>query len=397
MLSGWAALAELATRVRVLAVDGPEIAPWDELVDQVQRLLGEHGVIVETLDARHGMASWTTIVALTSLTELADDPDFESLASVALEDLFEQPVQAEPSGPSVTVIFGPGAALSDHDLLWYFDQPKRCAEAAVATGSARNLGQRDVSDTSTTRRLFYVDWPILDRHRETIAPAVSLWIDGQDARRPSALEARTLAATAAALVHQPFRTRPIFNTTPWGGHWGQRQLGVGTDQPNTAVGYELIAPESGVLIGDRADLTVEIPFQLLVSLCPTELLGEEVHDRFGTSFPIRFDYLDTVDGGDLSVHCHPQAGFMREIFGWPYTQHDSYYVMVAGNGGNIFLGLRDDADIDAFHAEAARASRRASPSTSAGTSKPSRRWPTNSISSRLEPRTAAESATSSSR
>ncbi|WP_337308932.1 hypothetical protein [Candidatus Aeolococcus gillhamiae] len=361
MLSGWAALAELATRVRVLAVDGPEIAPWDELVDQVQRLLGEHGVIVETLDARHGMASWTTIVALTSSTELADDPDFESLASVALEDLFEQPVQAEPSGPSVTVIFGPGAALSDHDLLWYFDQPKRCAEAAVATGSARNLGQRDVSDKSTTRRLFYVDWPILDRHRETIAPAVSLWIDGQDARRPSALEARTLAATAAALVHQPFRTRPIFNTTPWGGHWGQRQLGVGTDQPNTAVGYELIAPESGVLIGDRADLTVEVPFQLLVSLCPTELLGEEVHDRFGTSFPIRFDYLDTVDGSDLSVHCHPQAGFMHEIFGWPYTQHESYYVMVAGNGGNIFLGLRDDADIDAFHADAVRAEQTGEP------------------------------------
>ena len=118
----------------------------------------------------------------------------------------------------MTVIFGPGAALSRHDLLWYFDQPKRYAEAAVAAGLGRNLGQRDEPCKPTTRRLFFVDWPILDRHREAVAPHVSLWIDAQDARRPTAVEAPTLAATAAALVRRPFRTRPTFNTAPWGGH-----------------------------------------------------------------------------------------------------------------------------------------------------------------------------------
>lgn len=263
---------------------------------------------------------------LTSSTELAEDPDFETLAAASLEDLFGRPVQAERDTDAVTVIFGPGAALSRHDELWYFDQPKRYAEAAVGAGAGRNLGQRGTPVIPTTRRLFYVDWPILDRHRDTIAPMVSLWIDAQTAHRPTALEAATLAATAAALVRRPFRTRPMFNTTVWGGHWGQRQLGMGTDQPNSAVGYELIAPESGVLIGSQAELTVEVPFQLLVSLHPLELLGESVHERFGTSFPIRFDYLDTVDGGNLSVHCHPQAQYMREVFGWPYTQHESYYV-----------------------------------------------------------------------
>jgi len=93
-------------------------------------------------------------------------------------------------------------------------------------GPGRNLGQRGTPVIPTTRRLFYVDWPILDRHRDTIAPMVSLWIDAQTAHRPTALEAATLAATAAALVRRPFRTRPMFNTTVWGGHWGQRQLGA---------------------------------------------------------------------------------------------------------------------------------------------------------------------------
>ena len=55
-----------------------------------------------------------------------------------------------------------------------------------------------------------------------------------------------------------------------------------------------------------------------------------MHQVFGTSFPIRFDYLDTVDGGNLSVHCHPTQEYMRAVFGWPYTQHESYYVMIGG-------------------------------------------------------------------
>jgi mannose-6-phosphate isomerase class I len=362
VLSGWTTLADHAARTRLLAVDGPEIAPWDELVSQLRRELGERGIAVHALDAREGMASWETIVASTSSTELADDPDFEKLAVASLEDLFRRPVQAEGDTDAVTVIFGPGAALSRHDELWYFDQPKRYAEAAVGAGTGHNLGQRDMPgnptlDNPIARRLFYVDWPILDRHRDTIAPKVLLWIDAQDANRPTALEAPTLAATAAALVRRPFRTRPVFNTTVWGGHWGQRQLGMGTDQPNSAVGYELIAPESGVLIGSHAELAVEVPFQLLVWLHPMEVLGESVHARFGTSFPIRFDYLDTVDGGNLSVHCHPQAQYMQEVFGWPYTQHESYYMMVAGASSHIYLGLREDADIDDFQADATQAER----------------------------------------
>ena len=40
------------------------------------------------------------------------------------------------------------------------------------------------------------------------------------------------------------------------------------------------------------------------------------------------------------------------VFGWPYTQHETYYLMVGGDGRQVFLGLRDDADPGAFHQEA---------------------------------------------
>ena len=252
------------------------------------------------------------------------------------------------------MISGPGSALASFDVLWYVDLPKRFAEAAVAAGRGHNLGQRAGDGDPTTKRLFYVDWPLLDRHRDAIAPAVDRWIDVQDPQRPTSLDGEVLRATTAALARRPFRTRPTFNTTPWGGHWAQRRLGFNPEARNTALGYELIAPESGVLVGDAA-AAVEVPFQMVVALHPETILGTAVHEVFGTSFPIRFDYLDTVDGGNLSVHCHPRSDYMADVFGWPYPQHETYYLMVGSEQGRVFLGLRDGVDVASFHRQAERA------------------------------------------
>ena len=43
---------------------------------------------------------------------------------------------------------------------------------------------------------------------------------------------------------------------------------------------------------------------------------------------------------------------MAEVFGLPYTQVETYYVMETTPGAKIFLGLRDDADIATFEEEA---------------------------------------------
>ena len=56
VLSGWTTLADRAARARVLAVDGPEIAPWNELVSQLRRELGERRVVAHLVAARAGMA-----------------------------------------------------------------------------------------------------------------------------------------------------------------------------------------------------------------------------------------------------------------------------------------------------------------------------------------------------
>ena len=337
----------------VLAVDGP-FADWDLIAAEICGALAAREIAVKQVDMREHFAAWPDIVALTASAELEHDPDFAPLSRAGLADLLATaPAEAAPD--AVTVVFGPGAALVEHDQLWYADLPKRYAEAEIAAGTARNLGQPAGTGPGTTRRLFYIDWPVLDRHRDAVAAEVDLWLDTQDSRAPAWLTGAALRDALAGLAGRPFRTRPTFNTTSWGGHWAQERLGFNPEARNTALGYELIAPESGILVGNPGGARVEVPLQLLVALHPEAVLGAGVHATFGTSFPIRFDYLDTVGGGNLSVHCHPQRDYMQRVFGWPYTQHETYYMMVGGPDRRVFLGLRQGADLEAFRRDADRA------------------------------------------
>ncbi|GAA1672732.1 class I mannose-6-phosphate isomerase [Fodinicola feengrottensis] len=351
---GWAAAAAtLPATTRVLAIDGPAVLDWDRAAKAVATELSARGP-VDVVDLREAGLPWDEVERRTQSAALADDPHFEMLADGTLADLLDD--QKEP-GPAagLRVLIGPGAAaVGNPDVLWWADLPKRHAEAAVVAGTGRNLFA-PANHRPTTRRLFYVDWPLLDRHRDTYVNRVDLWLDTRDAENPAWLDGHALRATCAALARRPHRTRPTFNTTPWGGQWGKRELGHNPQAHNSALGYELIAPESGVLVGTSPEVAVEVPFQLLATLAPVDLLGTHVYDRFGTSFPIRFDYLDTVDGGNLSVHCHPQSRYMREVFGWPYTQHETYYVMVGSEQNTIFLGLREETSIAEFHQSAHRA------------------------------------------
>jgi mannose-6-phosphate isomerase class I len=341
---GWQAVREaLPGPGVVLAVDGPMILDWPALLSGVRG--------VEVLDMRDATVAWEQVRKRTaSVDDLAGDPDFATLAAGRLADLFDD-LPAVPRSPgALTIVYGPGAALVEHDVLWYADLPKRYAEAQTVAGHGRNLGQPS-DQTATTRRLFYIDWPLLDRHRDAIAADLELWLDLQDPATPRTLAGTDLRACLEQLAQRPLRTRPTFNTTSWGGHWAQERLGMNPAARNTALGYELIAPESGILIG-TCDATVEVPFGMLVGQQPEALLGAAVHETFGTSFPIRFDYLDTYGGGNLSVHCHPRPAYMRDVFGWPYTQHETYYLMVGSPENVVYLGLHEGVDVAQFEQQA---------------------------------------------
>ena len=333
-------------RARVVALDGPPGAKWDELVGPLAAALG-----ATTVDMREHFAAWHEVRRRTAESGLDGDPVFGRLSTRALRELVDQPPSV-PAGDGVVLVHGPGAALVAYDLLWYVAVPKRTCLEAVRQGTIPNLGQPRGA-VGTEQRLLFVDWPILDRHGQALAPLLDRYLDASDPARLRSVSGGALRTTLHALARRPFRTRPTFLPGPWGGQWLRRRLEIVTDAPNLAWSYELITPESGVLLGDHD--VVEVGFELLMALSSEDVLGPSVAERFGVSFPIRFDYLDTLAGGHLSLQCHPSSGYARERFGLDYTQDETYYLMETTPGARIFLGFRDDADLEAFRKAAERA------------------------------------------
>jgi mannose-6-phosphate isomerase class I len=103
-------------------------------------------------------------------------------------------------------------------------------------------------------------------------------------------------------------------------------------------------PEENSLRLSFGDQRVEIPALNAVLYCPEELLGRKVYETFGAEFPIRFDYLDTMGGGNLSLQVHPLREYIREQFGMDYTQDESYYMLDAAEDGVVYLGLKENVN-----------------------------------------------------
>jgi mannose-6-phosphate isomerase class I len=326
----------------VVAFDGPAAAPWEDVVKPLAASLG-----AEAVDMRRHYASWEEVRGRTRDSELPGDPVFARLSTRSLSDLVDELPSVPEDG--MVLVYGPGSSLVPHDLLWYADVPKRDGLQAVRRGDFGNLGQPS-GEAGSEQRLLFVDWPILERHKQGLASSIDRYVDVGDPGGPRSVSGDALRGTLHVLAGRPFRTRPSFLPGPWGGQWLRRRLGIDTDAPNLAWSYELITPESGILLGDERP--VEVGFELLMALEGPRILGAEVAGRFGVSFPIRFDYLDTLEGGHLSLQCHPTLAYARAIFGLEYTQDESYYVMETTPGAPVFLGLRDDADVDEFRAAA---------------------------------------------
>jgi mannose-6-phosphate isomerase class I len=341
------------TRPGVLAVDGPAALPWERFTASFERALSAAGLTCQTVDSRRFFAPWDEVERRTAAAAIPGDPVFARLFDGGLADLLDS-LQADlhEPGADVTVVFGPGSALLVDGPVWYGDLPKRLALVAVRAGAAGNVG-RPRGAGGSEQRLVFVDWPMLDRHKQALVPRIDRYVDLTDVDVPRSLEGEALRRSLAALARRPFRVRPSFLPGPWGGQWLRRVLGVPTDAPNLAWSYELITPESGLLLGD--DPPLEVGFELLMAQNAEQILGPEGSERFGLEFPIRFDYLDTVDGGHLSIQCHPREDYARDVFGLRYTQLESYYVVATTPGAKIFLGLREGTDPQEFRVDAERA------------------------------------------
>ena len=110
-----------------------------------------------------------------------------------------------------------------------------------------------------------------------------------------------------------------------------RHLRPRQQRASTSRGASTAFRKKNSLLFDFGGVRVEVPALDLVFRHPRRtLLGDAVHGRFGAEFPIRFDLLDTMQGGNLSLQVHPLTEYIQvHKFGMNYTQDESYYLLDA--------------------------------------------------------------------
>jgi mannose-6-phosphate isomerase class I len=283
---------------------------------------------------------------------LGDDPVFGRMNGIEIEDFFD-PRKFDSAREQISksrdliLVIGTGASLlaSEAEVLVYADMARWEIQTRQRNNEIANLGSENYRERASLKykRAFFVDWRAADRLKKRLLPKMDFLLDTNDRGNPKLISGDLFRHSLGTVAAQPFRVVPFFDPGPWGGQWMRRTLGLPEGPPNYAWCFDCVPEENSLLLG-FGGAEVEIPAIDLIFSYPHQLLGEAVHGRFGTEFPIRFDMLDTIEGGNLSLQVHPLTEYIQDRFGMHYTQDESYYLLDAGEGAVVYLGLKENVD-----------------------------------------------------
>jgi mannose-6-phosphate isomerase class I len=364
---GWDAIAnELAkarTRPRsILAVECYPGVDDDDVLNQLASRLRPE-LTVATTDALLPPA------AIDRLVEPflgGDDPVFGRVTNLALQQFFDAAklekiacrIQSIPRG--LILVVGGGATLAAQaDIVIYADLARWEIQQRFRRSEIGNLGadNRGLSTELKYKRAFFVDWPIADRFKKPLLSSCDFFLDTNNRAVPKLAAGESIREGFRQAVGQPFRVVPLFDPAPWGGQWMKEVCDLDRSIDKFGWCFDCVIEENSVYFGLGNVSDFELPSLDLVLTHAGELLGDAVHGRFGDYFPIRFDFLDTMLGGNLSLQVHPDEQYMTAAFGIPLAQDESYYLLDASDDATVYLGLKTGAEADKLLAalEAAQA------------------------------------------
>lgn len=245
------------------------------------------------------------------------------------------------------LVYGHGAAevVPDGDTLVYADMARWEIQMRSRRKEVNGLGveNRGEAPSYHYKRGYFIDWIVCDDLKKKCLPKADFWLDTHQGGKPKMIEGKTLRAGLEKTVRQPFRVVPFFDPAPWGGQWMKEVCDLDRGQANFGWCFDCVPEENSLYLDIDGEL-FEMPSNNLVFYKTRDLLGGPVEARFGQDFPIRFDFLDTMGGGNLSLQVHPTTQYIRDTFGIYYTQDESYYLLDAEEGATVFLGLKTGVD-----------------------------------------------------
>ncbi|WP_316752109.1 class I mannose-6-phosphate isomerase [Pedobacter gandavensis] len=335
-----------------LIIDGYGGVDWEAFVAHSKLILAHTTTDWNWVNVADALKPEAEIEAMIHPYLNSEGPDsiFGKAFTGELADFFE-PAKLALLQPSTkrNIIFGTGASLAGWEgTLIYLDIPKNEIQFRSRAERVRNIGARAAEDAKAQyKRFYFIDWPVLNRHKSALLSRIDYFIDAQHSAVYPWCSGDTFRTALQDLSEHPFRARPWFEPGIWGGSWMMDHIpDLPGGVPNYAWSFELISPENGILIEDQGRM-LEFSFDWLMFAHSSKVLGKAAA-RFGTYFPIRFDFLDTFDGDHLSIQCHPALTYAQENFGEQITQDETYYILDQKEDAGVYIGFTADSDPVSF-------------------------------------------------
>lgn len=348
------------------------VAGWDVILPLLGREAAESGVLVfecyqgvhdaEVLDAlRRVFPDASLYLSADAMKpegelydilkeDITDDEIFGYMTRYTMDVYFDavkvdgmrRDMAADTS--ELKIVYGVGASYihAGKGILVYLDMARWEIQMRFRRNEVSNVGfeNSDARPGLQYKQAFFVDWRVLDRWKKKIYGRIDYILDTNVADSPKMIPSEAFFAGLCEAAKRPFRVVPYFDPGVWGGQWMKQVCDLDKDRKNFAWCFDCVPEENSLYLGFGED-RVEIPSINLVFRHPVELLGPNVYGRFGDEFPIRFDFLDTMDGGNLSLQVHPLIEYIQEKFGMHYTQEESYYILDAEDDATVYLGVKD--------------------------------------------------------
>ncbi|MGO3109562.1 MAG: class I mannose-6-phosphate isomerase [Sphingobacterium sp.] len=346
IFTGYDSLADWMTTHAVVKIDGYVGVNWVTARTALADAFDKRGVRVNWIEMEQFLKSESELDELIAPYLGDADSVWGTNTKLALADLLVieqlQDVKLDSSF-QVNIIVGVGAALAPIQApLVYLDLPKNELLYRMRAKSITNIGSAKIADDRTMyKRFYFVDWVVLNAHKQTLINEIAIFADTQWDNTLSWALSENIFSAMRKMATSVFRPRPWFDPGVWGGQWMKERFSpLGAEEQNLAWSFEIIAPENGVVFQSDGVL-LELSFDTLMFREQQSILGEHA-TQFGHYFPIRFDFLDTFDGGNLSIQCHPRLSYIQKNFGEKYTQDETYYMLDCKPGAQVYLGFQED-------------------------------------------------------
>ena len=285
--------------------------------------------------------------------DVTDDRIFGFMTRLNMDDFYD-PAKVDALRAKIIavekgtiLVYGTGAAMviPEPDLLIYADMARWEIQKRMKRHEVSNLGITNFDENfeSQYKRAYFVDWRICDRLKKKVMNKLDYILDTNLVDSPVMLSAEAFSEGMQQIISQPYSVVPFFDAGPWGGQWMKEKLDLDKSYENYAWCFNCILEENSIYLR-FGETRFETPAINLTFLKAVELLGDAVQARFGDEFPVRFDFLDTIKGGNLSVQVHPVTEYIQEKFWIPYTHDESYYIMEADEQANVYLVLKEEID-----------------------------------------------------